>query len=268
MGAMQMLSDATYRELVEHSTRFGTRGGEILVGVGDTSLSRTRDRIEFLNRWTVTGAVVLTPFFLTMSQAELVDYFLSLAEFSRNPLFLYDSPGLTRIRLEIETVLRLAEHPNIAGIKCVGELGAARQLLDMAPRGFRVVIAQADLIDVLLHHGVREHLDGVFSLAPFWVSGIQKAAAAGDWEMAAQYQSRLSSILSVLKRYGVFPTFGALLNERGIGGNYAPAPMRKLSEANLTSLMAEPIVGRLLGDSSESPMHAAISELSKRPLTV
>src|SRR5580658_8828770 len=49
MGAMQMLTDATYRSLVDHSIEFCRGRGEVMVGVGDTSQSRTLERIQFLN---------------------------------------------------------------------------------------------------------------------------------------------------------------------------------------------------------------------------
>jgi len=249
MGVMPMLCNSTYEQLVDCSLRAGEGKGEVLVGASDTSLARTRERIDFLNTFKIDGVVVLAPYFLSYSQAELHSYFSALADASGNPLYLYDSPGLTGMKIELDTALQLAQHPNIHGIKCVGDLGAARRLHDAAPEGFRVVLAQADLIDVLLHHGIREHLDGVFSLAPFWVSGIQKAAAQDDWALASKYQKQLSELLRVIKKYGVFQSFTVLLNMRGCPGNYAPAPMRKLSETEQAALVAEPIVQRLIIDS-------------------
>jgi 4-hydroxy-tetrahydrodipicolinate synthase len=260
MGAMQMLTGAAYRQLVEQSIRFGAGRGEIMIGVGDTSFARTRERIGFLNEHRVDGVVILTPFFLKFSQAELIAYFSALADVSGNPVFLYDLPGLTGTRLEFETVMRLADHPNIRGIKCSGEFGQSRQLLDHAPGGFRVIVAQADLVDVLLRSGVAEHLDGVFSLAPAWVKSIADAAAAGDWEAAAQRQRRLSDLLRVLKQYGVFQVYSALLNARGIPGNFAPAPLRSLGEAELAAVKAEPVVQELLAAESEAPAADEISE--------
>src|SRR6185369_8155766 len=110
--------------------------------------------------------------------------FTALADFSTHPLFLYDLPGLTGVKLALETILKLSTHPNIRGIKCSGEFANTRPLLDSAPPGFRVIVAQADLIDVLLHHGVQDHLDGIFSLAPSWVTEIGRCAQAENWEAA------------------------------------------------------------------------------------
>jgi 4-hydroxy-tetrahydrodipicolinate synthase len=252
MGAMQLLGDATYRQLVECIVAFKSRG-EMMVGVGDTSLKRTLERIEWLNGFRVDGAVVLTPYFWSFSQAELVEYFTTLADASKNPLFLYDLPALTKTNLEFETIELLSKHPNIHGIKCSGELGKSRALLENAGADFRVVVAQAEIVDILIGHGFREHLDGVFALAPFWVAQIADAAAAGNWDEAKRYQQNISALLRVLRRHGVFQAFGTILNARGIPGCFAPRPMRQLSEKEKDAVLAEPIVQRLLESSSKLP---------------
>jgi 4-hydroxy-tetrahydrodipicolinate synthase len=257
MGAMQMLAEDTYHQLVDSAIEFSHGRGEVMVGAGDTSLARTRERIRFLNDRKIDGTVVLSPFFLKVGQAELIKYFESLANVSKHPLFLYDLPGLTGTKLELETVQQLSRHPRIRGIKCSGDFGTTRQLLDSAPAGFRVIVAQADLVDVLLRHGVREHLDGVFSLAPFWVKAIERAASINDWTAAASCQQRLSALLRVLKKYGVFQVFTLILNARGIPGNYMPAPLEQLSEANRAAVMNEAVVKDLLRDTKQARSDAS-----------
>ena len=246
MGLMQLLGDATYRQLVQVGTRAAAGRGEVMVGVGDASFTRTRDRIRFVNEHSVDGVVCLSPFLWKFTQDELVDYFAALADLSRAPLYLYDLPVLTGTKLTLETVLAAARHPNIRGIKCSADLGWTRQLIDVAPKDFRVIVAQADLVDVLLRSGVTQHLDGVFAVAPDWTAGIARAAMAGEWDVAAALQRKLSSLLRVMRDYGVFQSFTALLNARGIPGNYAPAPMRPLDAARRDELLSLTIVTELL----------------------
>jgi 4-hydroxy-tetrahydrodipicolinate synthase len=262
MGAMQMLTEGTYRRLVDLAIELSRGKGEVMVGAGDTSFARTREKILLLNDRKVNAAVVLSPYFLHFSQPELIGYFTALADISKHPLFLYDLPGITKTHLALETVQQLARHPRIRGIKCSGDISTTRQLIDSVPAQFRVIVAQADLVDVLMHHGVREHLDGVFSLAPFWVKAIEAAARKGDWETAASYQQRLSALLRVLKKYGVFQAYTLLLNERGIPGSFMPAPIRTLSDGERASILREPAVVELLAASKDiaaanSQKHAA-----------
>jgi 4-hydroxy-tetrahydrodipicolinate synthase len=256
MGAMQLLTDTTYRALIDHAVESSAGRGEVMIGVGDAGFARTRERIRLAHEKKIDGVVVLPPYLIKFSQEQLISYFTTLADISAVPLFLYDLPGLTGTKLELKTVLELAEHPNIRGIKCSCELSFTRQLIDAAPSGFRVIVAQADLIDMLLRHGVKEHLDGVFALAPHWVREIGDAAAVEDWDRAAAAQRRLSELLSILKQFGVFPTFSAIMNARGIQANFAPAPLPPLSERLRETALSTPIVQELVQRST----HAALTD--------
>ena len=243
MGTMQMLPDATWRALVENCARLGGGRFEILAGAGDTSFARTRERIALLNGQSGgASVVVLTPFFWPLSQEELIDYYRALADESKAPLYLYDLPQLTGVALEVETVATLAEHPNIAGIKCSGPLPEARRLMDRVGDRFRVILAQVHLIDVLLRHGAPEHLDGAFSGAPGWAAAIVKAAEAERWDQAAAWQRKLTGMLELWYHYGTWAAFTAQMNARGIPGRFAPRPVRMLDEERrLEFLESEPV---------------------------
>ena len=98
MGVLQLLQDQTYQNLVRRVFDLSRGRGEIFVGAGDASFVRTRDRIEFLNGHKIDGVLVLPPYFFPFNQRELIDYFRSLADVSRAPLYLYDIPAWTRTK--------------------------------------------------------------------------------------------------------------------------------------------------------------------------
>lgn len=245
MGLLQLLRDETYARLVEESVRLCRGKGELLIGVGDAGFARTADRIRYTNRFAIDGVVVVTPYLVRFQGAELKDYFLALADVAKAPLFLYDLPSLTGVRLETDMVLELSEHPNIAGIKCSGSLEDSLDLIRRADPAFRVIVAKADQVDTLCKQGIRHHLDGVFSLVPEWTNNIARAAENGDWAAAAAAQRLVCETLKVLHQYGVFPTYSALLNARGIPGSFAPRPLRPLAESTLRALLESPLVESL-----------------------
>ena len=247
MGMMQLLSDAAYAQLMEQAVQFARGRGQVLAGVGDTSWSRTRDRIHCVTRWDVDAVVILTPYLFPYNQAELVDYFRTLAKESSKPVYLYDLPGLTGVKLELDTVLKLADEPNILGIKCSGEFDWTRQLMAAVDDSFRVIVAQPHLVDVLLRSGVSEHLDGVFALAPEWTVQIGRSAQAGDWEGSRRWQLKLSSLLNRLRACApVMSGATAILNARGIPGNVAPRPFRQWPEEERRNFLALPAVAELI----------------------
>lgn len=250
MGMMQLLSDQAYQKLVERSVAWcAGKQVELMIGAGDASFARTRDRIQFINQYKVDGVVVLAPYFVRFTQPELLDYYRALADVSKAPLYLYDLPILTRSKIEMPTVLELAKHPNIKGIKVSDELTYTRQLIDTLHHHklpMRVIIAQPDLMDLTIRHGFFEQLDGMFTMAPEWVSGIGQCAARGDWAGAARHQQNLSLLKQTLIRHMLLPSFTAVMNFRGLPGNYAPQPHKALTETQREQLRNEPIVKLLI----------------------
>ena len=245
MGLLQLLRDQTYAALVKHSAAYCKGKGEILIGVGDAGFARTADRINFVNDFAVDGVVALAPYLVKFRRDELLDYYRALADLSRAPLFLYDLPSLTGVKLDVQMVVELSHHPNIGGIKCSGDLSDTMELITCVGSSFRVVVAQADQVDTLCQQGVVDQLDGVFSLVPEWTVEIVTAADAGDWIAAARAQRKLNETLRLLREYGVFPAYHELLRLRGIPGLFAPKPFQLLSDAKCQSLAALPLVKSL-----------------------
>lgn len=247
MGLMQLLRDDTYESLCRRSIELTKGRGEVMIGAGDTSLARTLSRVEFLNSLKgLDAVVVLSPFFMPFSQSELFDYFTAIAEASKAPLYLYDVPHWTRSKIELPTVVRLAGHRNIKGIKCSDQFVSTRLLMDAVPDRFRVIVAQPLLVDTLLKFGVGQHLDGLFALAPNWTHALGTAADQGDWETAAIYQRKIAQMALLLPKYGVFPSSTAILNGQGTPGRFGMRPYQLLNEQTTAQFLAEPIIKELL----------------------
>jgi len=242
MGAMQLLRDDTYRHLVERGVEMSRGRGEVLVGCGDTSFARTRERIEFLNGCRIDGVVVLSPYFLRFSQGELLDYYRALADSSRHPFYIYEIPCRSGVALEHVTVQRLADHPNIRGIKCVRDWDWSEELIRGLGDRLRIIVVQLEQMDTLLERGVMHHLDGIISLAPAWTVELGRAVERGERERAKDYRRRLVHLRDVLRRFGSFQAATAIWNAQGIPGNFAPAPLRPLTEAQHRELFEDPVI--------------------------
>ena len=247
MGTMQLLTDETYHRLVERSVELSAGKGEVLVGAGDAGFVRSRDRICFLNKFKIDGVAVLAPYFWNFSQSELIDYYKALADVSKAPIYLYDLPVVTGTKLETATVQELSKHPNIKGIKASCNFDDTRQLIDAVSDSFRVIVAQPNLVDVLLHHGVCEHLDGVWAIMPKWTVAIGQCAARDDWAGAAKYQQQITAIRNLIPKYG-FAVFTNMMNARGIPGDFVPRPFRRLTPTQNEELLNKPIMKQLLAE--------------------
>lgn len=245
MGCMPLLRDETYRRLIERS--IDLFDGEIIVGASECGFGRTADRVEYINQFKVDGVAILAPYFWKLSQEELVSYYQSLADVSKTPIYLYDLPQVVGTKISLETCVTLSRHPNIAGAKLSCSPDFSRQLMDAVGDTFRIIVAQPDLVDMLIQFGIKNHLDGIWTLTPGWAYKIRLAAETNDWETAAKYTRKMSAVRGLLPKYGR-GSITDIMNARGIEGNFVGKPFKRLDAAKKRELLNEPILKELVAE--------------------
>lgn len=160
------------------------------------SLRLTREAVKA----GLDGVLLTVPAYSKPPQAGLVRHFTVLAEAAEGlPCVLYNIPGRAALNMTAETTLRLAEVPNIAGIKESSEMfGQIGEIIARAPEGFRVWSGNdTDTLMVMALGGY-----GVVSVASHLV-GRQiraqiEAACAGRTSDAAAIHHRLMPLIGAL----------------------------------------------------------------------
>jgi 4-hydroxy-tetrahydrodipicolinate synthase len=107
----------------------------VVAGAGTND---TRHSIQLANRAEKAGAdavLAVVPYYLKPPQEGLYQHFRAIAESTSLPVILYNVPGRTGLNMTVETVLRLAEIPNIVGNKeANGDLAHSARVIEGAPR--------------------------------------------------------------------------------------------------------------------------------------
>ncbi|WP_087687759.1 4-hydroxy-tetrahydrodipicolinate synthase [Pandoraea sp. PE-S2R-1] len=101
----------------------------VIAGLAGNHLGHTLARLDAFNALPLAGVLAPAPYYIRPSQAGLIDWFHALADRSRAPLVLYDIPYRTGSTLTLDTLLTLAGHGNIRGIKDCGGNAATTQAL-------------------------------------------------------------------------------------------------------------------------------------------
>lgn len=102
----------------------------VIMGLSGYHLPHTLDWVHTLGQFPLAGLLVPAPHYIRPPQAGLVHWFTALANASTAPLVIYDIPYRTGVQLQLETLLTLASHPNIAGIKdCGGDAAKTHALI-------------------------------------------------------------------------------------------------------------------------------------------
>jgi 4-hydroxy-tetrahydrodipicolinate synthase len=107
--------------------------------------------------WPVEGYLVACPYYLRPSQEGLYRHFAALAEATDRPILIYNIPYRTGVNMTNETLLRLAELPNIIGLKdCAADAAQSAELLRCKPAGFSVLTGE----DAQFHGALAQGADG------------------------------------------------------------------------------------------------------------
>jgi len=113
--------------------------GKLLCGTGTYSTAETIELTEAAERAGADGLLVVTPYYNKPPQRGLVAHFEHVADATELPIVLYNIPGRTATRIEHETLLELAQRPNIVAVKdSTGDFQSITRLVSEAPEGFEV----------------------------------------------------------------------------------------------------------------------------------
>lgn len=123
--------------------------GEIPVYAG-TGCNSTRETIRLTEKMEavgVTAVSIITPYFVKLSQKELVNHYEQIAEAVNLPIILYNIPNLTGNALSPEAVAEIAKQDNVVAIKdSSGKFDNILQLIDLVNPSFSVLVGTDSLI--------------------------------------------------------------------------------------------------------------------------
>jgi 4-hydroxy-tetrahydrodipicolinate synthase len=173
--------------------------GRVPVFAG-TGAETTREAVrltKMAEKERVDGVSVITPYYVSPTQAEIADHYRRIAESVATPVLLYSNPATCGgTKIDVETVSRLAELPNIVGIKdSSGDLQGLIEMVRVAPpERFAVFQGRDTLILPALQFGARGAVPGTCNIAPDYCVGIYESFRRGETAQAQALQLRLSPL--------------------------------------------------------------------------
>jgi len=129
----------------------------VCLGLSGSNTSALLDTLDSTAAWPIDGYLISCPYYSRPSQRGLELHFSALADRAAHPMMLYNIPYRTGVNLGNEAMLRLAEHPNIVGLKdCSADRDQSLDLLRRRPAGFAVLTGE----DAQFHEALIDGADG------------------------------------------------------------------------------------------------------------
>jgi 4-hydroxy-tetrahydrodipicolinate synthase len=237
-GEAPTTTDAEKAQVIKAVTEAVGDRAKVLAGVGTNS---TRHTIELARQAEENGAhglLVVTPYYSKPTQEGVENHFRQVADASGLPALLYDIPGRTATAIETETLLRLAEHPRIVGVKdCKVDLLATARVI--AETGLDFYSGNDELILPLYSIGGVGTVSTVGHVVGSEIKAMLDAFDEGDnKEALRRHQAMLPVFTAIMTREPGAVAVKAALNLLGLPAGPVREPLTGATPKLINELKA------------------------------
>ncbi|MCW2675064.1 MAG: dapA [Modestobacter sp.] len=214
----------------------------VVAGVGTNDTAHSIEKAQAAARLGAHGLLVVTPYYNKPPQAGLLRHFTAVADATELPVMLYDIPPRSVVPIEVETLVRAAEHPNIVAVKdAKGDLGAVMWTMARTDLAY---YSGEDMLNLpLLAVGAVGVVSVVGHLVGPRLSELIAAVESGDLVKARAVNESLLPVYT-----GVFRTQGtimikAALNELGLPSGPVRPPLVDATPEQVAQLRRDLLAG-------------------------
>jgi 4-hydroxy-2-oxoglutarate aldolase len=242
-------------ERVWEAARESRAPGKILIA--GTAAESTAETIEHTNRAAAIGcdvALVRTPHYFKpqMTPAALIEFYLRVADAAKIPVLVYSVPIFTQLKLQADVVGRVAQHPNIIGMKdSSGDAKGVKEILAAVPKSFQMLVGAVSVLHEALQMGGVGAILAVACAFPEMCVEAYEASRAGDAARATATQQKLVTAASLFgPKYGIAGLKYVMDSVGYYGGPPRPPllPVDEAAKKELDAMLASVVSEAVAGD--------------------
>jgi len=198
-GESPTLGEAEHVQLIRTAAELAAGRIPVIAGTGSNSTMQTVELSVAVADSGIDAYLLVVPYYNKPVQEGLFRHFWSIADAVDMPIMLYNVPGRTVADLQPETLARLAEHPNIFGIKdATGDIQRMERHQALLPDGFRYYSGDDFTTLEFIQSGGHGVVTVSGNVAPRLMADMCRAAAAGDAAEAAKLDAQLQPLNTAL----------------------------------------------------------------------
>jgi 4-hydroxy-tetrahydrodipicolinate synthase len=164
----------------------------VIAGTGANSTAEAIELTRYAAKVGATASLSVVPYYNKPTQEGLYQHFRAIAEAVDTPVILYNVPGRTVADMSNDTALRLAQIPNIVGIKdATGNIERGTDLIIRAPKDFAIYSGDDASACALILLGAHGTISVTANVAPRLMHEMCVAALAADARTAREINARL-----------------------------------------------------------------------------
>ncbi len=197
-GENPTMTHEEHLAVVDITTRTAAGRIPVIAGAGGNNTTKIIPLISELKQLGVDGILSVAPYYNKPTQEGIYRHYRSLAESTDLPVIVYNVPGRTGVNILPDTLMRLAEIPNIAGVKeASGDISQMGEICTRAPEGFRILSGDDSLTLPLIALGGHGIISVASNEVPSMMSALAAACLEGRWKEARDWNRKLYPLMKV-----------------------------------------------------------------------
>ncbi|MBD3109387.1 4-hydroxy-tetrahydrodipicolinate synthase [Bacillus sp. AGMB 02131] len=196
-GESPTLSTEEKLALFQHVVKVADKRVKVIAGTGSNNTYASIELSKKAEKIGVDGLLLVAPYYNKPNQQGLYEHFKAIAESTELPIMLYNIPGRTAVKIDVDTIVKLSAIPNIVALKeSTGDLSAATAIIANTDESFKLYSGDDYLTLPMLAIGAT----GVVSVASHIFGNemqeMIKAYQSGETEKAALMHQRLLPVMN------------------------------------------------------------------------
>jgi 4-hydroxy-tetrahydrodipicolinate synthase len=236
-GESATLSHQEHDDVIKAVIKSVNKRVPVIAGTGSNSTDEAVRLTREAEKSGADGALMISPYYNRPTQEGIFQHYKKVALAVGIPIIVYNIPGRTGSKIEPETLARLAEIKNIAGVKeATGSVDQAIDVIRLCGDNLAVYSGEDSLTFSLMALGGKGVISTVANIAPMEMSQLTEACLKGDWQSGREQQLRLVPLIrSVFLETNPIPIKTALALMGKCTGELR-LPLTPMSESNLKKL--------------------------------
>ena len=238
-GEGSTLTDAEHKEAIKFCVEKVNGRVPVIAGTGSNDIAYAIELTKYSCEVGADAMLLVTPYYNKATQNGLIASFKAIADASTKPCILYNVPSRTGCNLLPESVLALADHPNIVGIKeASGNISQIAKLASLVGDKIDIYSGNDDQIIPVLSLGGKGVISVLSNVMPKETSDMCKLYMEGKTQEALKMQLDLLPLIDALfMEVNPIPVKAAVA-KMGYCENYLRLPLTPMEEAHAEKLYA------------------------------
>ena len=236
-GESATLSHKEHDEVIRAVIKAVNKKVPVIAGTGSNSTDEAVRLTREAEKSGADGALMISPYYNRPTQEGIYQHYKKVASEVGIPIIVYNIPGRTGSKIEPETLARMAELKNVAGVKeATGSVDQAIDVIRLCGDRLAVYSGEDSLIFSLMALGGKGVISTVANVAPKETSQLASACLEGKWQMGRELQFKLMPLIrAVFLETNPIPLKTALALMGKCGGDLR-LPLTPMAEGNVKKL--------------------------------